>query len=91
MKLVLDAAQEIGINYGIIVNKVKKKMMRNLENNEMKAKFLSNIFAGIDEGRRCDVTNVTFLSVNEDLDEEENMLIDHAKLNILQGIPFKVQ
>ena len=90
MKLVLDAAPEIEDKYGIIVNKVSKKMLQTLKNENNKAIFLNKLFAGIQEHRRCDVSNITFLAHCEDLYEEDNVFVPHDDLKIIQGIPLKV-
>ena len=90
MKLVLDSAQEIDNRYGVIVNKVRKNMLKKFKNEDVRADFLSTIFAGIDENRRCETSNVTFLSNNEDLEEEDNAFVNHSELKTFQGISFKV-
>ena len=53
MKLVLDAAPEIGQNYGVVVNKVYQKTMSRYENEENRMNFLLALFAGIPEDKRC--------------------------------------
>ena len=49
MKLVLEAAPEIGENYGIIVNKVSKRFLKMLQKESERQEFIKYLFRGFDE------------------------------------------
>ena len=53
IKLVLEAAPEIGQNYGVVVNKVNKKILKGLKDEDNRIKFLMTLFAGIPEESKC--------------------------------------
>ena len=53
MKLVLDAAPEIGEKYGIIVNMVSKGVLKKLQTESMYHDFNNSMLAGIDDKNRC--------------------------------------
>ena len=53
MKLVLDAAPEIGQKYGVVVNKVNQKIIKRFHNETVKMDFLLTLFAGIPDQNRC--------------------------------------
>ena len=53
MKLVLDAAPEIGEKYGIIVNMVSKGVLKKLQTESMYHDFNNSMLAGIEEKNRC--------------------------------------
>ena len=59
LRLVLDAAPEIGNRYGIIINKLPKNVAIALQNPKDGSKFLTKLFAGIPEDRRCAPSNIT--------------------------------
>merc|ERR1712066_561661 len=64
IRLVLDAAPEIKMNYGIIVNMVSKGVWKKLKKASMSYfDFLNSLFAGIKEEHRCVYSNVLFVSV----------------------------
>ena len=53
MKLVLDAAPEIGQNYGVVVNKVKRKTIQRFKIEDERMEFLLTLFEGISEENKC--------------------------------------
>ena len=73
MKLVLDAAPEIGNKFGIIVNQVGKKVMKRFQDNENVAKFIISLFHGTE--KKFHHENILFLPANDILDGEENRLV----------------
>ena len=76
MKLVHDAAREIGSKFGIVVNKVSKKMLKRIENQpEIEKEFREILCDGIPK-----TTHVLFLPFMEDLEEEEDALVSLDKL-----------
>ena len=76
MKLVHDAAREIGSKFGIIVNKVSKKMLKKIGNQpEIEKEFRDVLCEGIPK-----TSHVLFLPVIEDLEEEEDALVSLDKL-----------
>ena len=80
LKLVLDAAPDIGQNYGVIVNMVGKKVLKKLENERDRLDFLYALFAGIPEEQSL-MTNhaynnqVIFFPAKDQLDQEDNAFI----------------
>ena len=80
MRLVNDAAKEIGSNYGLIVNKIPKKAYKKIQNqHEIEQQLREALSTGIQR-----TSNVLFLPVIDDLDEEENALVSLDKLSGLQ-------
>ena len=65
---ILEAAPGIGSNYGIIVNKIKKNILKLLQSEpEKKRKFIDQIIGGIPEGKKCSEKNITFFGEYDEL------------------------
>ena len=88
LKLVLDATPEVGNNYGVIINKVPLNVAKGLENPNNAKIFLTKLFTGIDEGRRCAQSNITYLLQKTKLDSVDNAIINIEELSTLQGNKF---
>ena len=90
MKLVLEAAPEIGQEYGVVVNKVPKKLLKNKFNvyNERMTFFLT-MFEGIPEEKRCVSDRLLFLPLRDELDEEDNVLVRADDLKSDKGASWK--
>ena len=87
MKLVHEAAREIGSQYGVIINKVSKGMMKKLKAHpEMEKSFRDSLFEGMPK-----TTHVWFLPYLEDLDAEDDALVSLDKLtglgSFLEQVP----
>lgn len=89
MNLVLQAAPEIGTNYSIIVPKIKPGNAEGLRKDENWAKFLNGIFAGIKNGKKCDIKNVHGLMYLDELEGKDDLVVAKEKLVTLSGKPFK--
>ena len=89
LKLVLDAAPEVRNQYGIVINKVPKNVAKLFENPEKAGVFLTKLFVGIPEDRRCAQSNITYITHNAELDSEDNKLVDLDELETLAGLSFK--
>ena len=89
IKLVLDAVPEIENRYGIVINKVPHNVAKALQNSETEDVFLTKLFAGIPEEKRCAKSNVTYLPFHSEFHEEEDKLIDLNDLKTLKGGFFK--
>ena len=87
--LVLDAVPEIENHYGIVINKVPNNVAKALQNSKTEDIFLTKLFAGIPEERRCAKSNVTYLPFHSEFHEEEDKLIDLNDLKTLNGGFFK--
>ena len=90
MRLVLDAAPEIGVSYGIIVNKVSNRGFDTFKNQGIAAEFLNRLFAGIPRDRRCPVPCITYLKSCRDFEDEDNKLIPTGLFETLQGFSLEV-
>ena len=89
LRLVLDAAPEIENHYGIVINKLHKKVAEKLENSEsLGSVFLTKLFAGISDHQRCAQSNVTYLPYCSELDAEDNKRIDFTDMKTLNGESF---
>jgi len=75
MKLVLQSAPEIGQNYGVIVNKIGKGVMKILEDKMKKFDFINTLFAALPDENTCVYHNVLFFERAPQLEEEENQLM----------------
>ena len=84
LRLVLDAAPEIGNNYGIIINKVPQNVAKGLENPNNGKMFLTKLFTGIDQGKQCAQSNITYLLTKPELDAVDNALIPLDNLMIIR-------
>ena len=74
LKLVLEAAPDIGRDYGIVVNKVSRGVLKTLKEEALKFDFLNTLFAGIPEGQKCVYSNVRFFGRMSDLEDEKDKL-----------------
>ena len=81
MKLVLDAAPELGNRYGIVINQLPHRVSQMLQNETSLHHFLSQLFSGIEESRVCARSNIMKLPKLKQLDGKNNILID---LNLLE-------
>ena len=88
LRLVLDAVPEIRNQYGIVINKLPKNVLKQLKLPEKAGTFLTKLFTGIPDDRRCAQSNITYLSYNSDLDAEDNMLIDIDEMTSHNGESF---
>ena len=62
IKLILEAAPDIGEDYGIIINMLSKGVLKKIkENRNFKEDFMNILFAGITESTRCPYNRVLFL------------------------------
>jgi len=84
IRLVLEACPDIGTRYGIIVNMVSKKFLKNLKQNFHE--FLNTLFNGIPEDRRCSYEKVLFLGKNSELEDEDDVLISSDDLKSFDGV-----
>ena len=65
---ILKVAPDIGSNYGIIVNKIKKNILKLLQSEpEKKRKFIDQIIGGIPDGKKCSEKNITFFGEFDEL------------------------
>ena len=80
LNLVLDAAVEIGMDYGIIVNKVPKRILKLFEDEAKKIDFLNSLFAGIPEERKCVYSNVRFFGRMSSLADKDDTIISPTEL-----------
>merc|ERR1712025_845404 len=71
MKLVLDAAPEIGDQYGVVINMVRNKIFKIIQNNpDEKQKFLDALFRSFSKEKTCRFEQVLFFPEIEELDEQ---------------------
>jgi hypothetical protein len=89
LKLVLDATPEIGNNYGVVINKVPENVAKGLSKPQNAQIFLTKLFYGIDEDKKCASSNITYLLSKTDLDSVDNVLINLDNLRTLQGENFE--
>lgn len=89
LKLVLDAAPEIRNLYGIVINKVPERVAEGLKNIENANMFLTKLFTGIEDGRRCAQTNITYLMQKSELESKDNKLIALDDLKTVEGSSFE--
>lgn len=76
IKLILEAAPDIGEDYGIIVNMLSKGVMKKIkENRVFKEDFLNVLFAGITENRICPYNRILFLGTLQELEDEDDVLV----------------
>ena len=75
MKLVLDAAPNIGKNYGIIINKVSEGVLNLLENHSNKEEFIDSIFHKFPKKQRCVDRNIIFFEEVDELEDEDDVLV----------------
>ena len=89
LRLVLDAAPEIGNHYGLVINKVPKPVAERLKDPETEVVFLNSLFIGLEENRRCTKSDITYLLQTEDLEAKNNQLISLDKLETLDKTNFE--
>ena len=89
IKLVLDAVPEIENRYGIVINKVPDNVAKALQNSETEDVFITKLFAGIPDEKRCAKSNVTYLPFHSEFHEKDDKLIDLNDLKTLKGGFFK--
>ena len=75
LKLVLEAAPDIGMQYGIIVNKVSNRILKLFKEEALKFDFLNSLFAGIPEDRRCVYSNVKFFGELDALKDVDDVFL----------------
>ena len=76
IKLILEAAPDIGEDYGIIINMLSNGVMKKFkENRTFKEDFLNILFAGITENRRCPYNRVHFMGKLQELEDEDDVLV----------------
>ena len=73
LRLVLEAAPEIGMDYGIVVNKVSRGVLKKLQGR--KNDFINTVFAGIPKDKRCVYSNIFFLEKKRELEDEEDQFL----------------
>ena len=88
LRLVLDAVPEIRNQYGIVINKLPKNVLKKLKLPGNAGNFLTKLFTGIPDDRRCAQSNITYLPHSSDLDAEDNMLIDLDEMITHNGESF---
>ena len=89
IQLVHEAAQEIKSDYGIIVNKCSKRVLKMLNQTEAKNDFLNSIFAGIPEENRCVYTNVLFIGRMDDLEDEDDLVVPPETIIGANGVTLE--
>ena len=83
LKIVLEAAEEIGNSYGIIINKVKTRVYNELMDSENKLpELLTILFYNLDKKNKTPM--VLVLPVDEELDEADDKVPDLK--NQLKGL-----
>ena len=86
MKLVLDAAPDIGRNYGVIINKVFEGVLEMLKDDSKKNEFVDSIFHKIPKDKRCRDSNMIFFEEIEELEDEDDVLVSPDKLKDQNGM-----
>ena len=84
MKLILEAAPDIGMDYGIIVNMLSKGVLKKLKENFHD--FLNILFAGIPTNRRCSYNRVLFLGKVAELEDEDDVLVSSDSFRNEKGM-----
>jgi len=85
MKLVLDAAPEIGQNYGVIVNMVQNRVMQRLKTEEARMNFMTALFAGIHH-KNCSFDQVMFFPELDSLNDDPDALASPEDLVSHNGV-----
>ena len=87
IKLILEAAPDIGEDYGIIINMLSKGVMKKIkENRNFKEDFMNILFAGIKENRRCPYNRVLFLGKLQELEDEDDVLVSSDRFLNENGV-----
>ena len=68
MNVVLDAAPEIGNNYGVIVNKCTKKIKKKLDTPEKRTELVTHLFGN----SPYKTDSIYIMERNEELEDEDN-------------------
>ena len=90
MKLVLDAAPEIGDQYGVVINMVRNKIFKRIQNNpDEKQKFLDALFRSFSKEKTCRFEQVLFFPEIEELDEQNDVLISPKSVVSEKGIDLQ--
>ena len=90
MKLVLDAAPEIGQNYGVIVNKVEEEVMEALQDDDQRMNFFLAMFSGIPDEQRCVFDMVLFFPKKAELRGKKNAVLSAEDLKAHNGWNLKL-
>ena len=85
MSLIHAAAEEIGSQYGVIVNKVSSNMIKKFKNSDDKKKFCETLFQGVPP-----TSNVIFLPKLEALDDADDQLVSISNLPGLEDFLRKL-
>ena len=89
IKLILEAAPDIGEDYGIIINMLSKDVMKKIkENRKFKEDFMNILFAGITENRKCPYNRVLFLGKLQELEDEDDVLVSSDCFLNQDGMPL---
>ena len=75
LRLVLEAAPDVGMQYGIIVNKVSNRILKLFKKEALKFDFLNSLFVGIPEDRRCVYSNIKFFGKLNTLEDEDDVFL----------------
>jgi len=88
MKLVLDAVPEVKNNYGIVINQVPDNIATKFQEVSGFNKFLTKLFFGIDDDRRCAASNIMIVNQVHKLTGVDNALVDSKDLVDAGGNTF---
>ena len=87
MKLILEAAPDIGMDYGVIINMISKGFLKKLKKNgEFQNEFLDILFEGIPANRRCSYDRALFLGKVPELEDKDDVLADSEKTLISENM-----
>ena len=82
MKLILEAAPDIGMNYGLIVNLLSKDTLVHLQKDS--EDFLNDLFREIPKKIQCPSNRVLFFEEIEELKELEDVVLPENDPNSLK-------
>jgi len=86
LRLVLEAAPDIGIEYGIIVNKISKGVLQSFMDDNVKFNFLNILFAGIPKQKQCVYSNIKFFGRIDDLEDQNDKLVSPIDIKDDSGL-----
>jgi len=89
LRLVLDAAPEIGNHYGIVINKQPDNVAKALRDPSNESVFLTKLFNGIPENQRCAKSNIAYLPFKSEFQAADNKLLDLKDLTTIKGELFR--
>jgi len=89
LRLVLDAAPEIGNHYGIVINKQPDNVAKALRDPKQESGFLTKLFNGIPENQRCAKSNIAYLPFKSEFQAADNKLLDLNDLTTIKGESFR--